>query len=225
MPRMAFPALLVVAAGAVAAPVPAGTDEPARIRALYGAPDEAAAGCALRLRGTELLVRTPGPPGAYRLSRTLTGDFDLRVKLAFLDAPNRAVRQPHQSLETKAGLVAGGDGHTFAIYRYRAYHLNNGEPQDGLDEAVWVEEMRPDGGEGRRLADGPAGPVYLGLTRKDGVVAVTWGRDGEEWAEPWPAATAKLPDRLTVSLLVSHTTEQACEVRFDRPRLTVPTGR
>lgn len=227
MLRLAVPLLVATAAVAAAAPVPGWVYDPARIRALYGTPDEAAGRCTLRLRGTELSVRTPGSPdpGGYRLSRTVSGDFDVRVKLAFLDAPPRSFGPSKGQLKTEAGLIAGADGHFLSVYRYRQYHLDNGKPQEGLDEAVWVDQNRPDGGTGSRLADGPDGAVWLGLVRKAGVVSVLWSPDGKEWAEPWPADEVKLPDRLTLSLIVATGTDQECEARFDGYKLTVPPGK
>ena len=57
-------------------------------------------------------------------------------------------------------------------------------------------------------------PIWAWLTRRAGVLAVTWGVNGKALGKP-RQLKATLPDEVMVGLLVAQNTDQPCQAVFE----------
>jgi hypothetical protein len=228
---MALPLLLVVA-GAAAAPVPPETPA-ARLRRVYGTPDDPTGRAVFSLgEGDRLAVRSAqrtGPPSdplqtAPRTARTVTGDFVLTVRHLAPAAPDLSPSTDTGGPQAAAGLyAAGGSGEAVAVGR-RFYRLLNARGMAAPPgQSVWLEQYQADGASGSRLAEAAADrPVYLRLVRSGGRLRADTSVDGKTWGDGWAVDRVTLPDKVTVGVFLTHMVYTHCDAVFDEFNLTRP---
>lgn len=222
MARVALFALLVGSAVA-AAPVPPESDKD-KVARLWGKVHAPEGDYTVKPEGKLLTLRTFGWPlrfgytvPEFRVTRDLTGDFDVRVKLMSLDAPNRTLKYEGAGPQTAAGLVVAGENCGVCLYHWMAVHKDRrGFLQDGMQDCVWLGCHHAGGGSGSYLADTePGKSLHLRVVRKGKAVNAHTSSDGKDWKTwPVPERDLKLPDAVTVGIFVGQTTTQECAATF-----------
>lgn len=224
-------ALLLVAAMAGAAPVP--KEAPAeRLRRLYGEPKESSGKAVFDLAGNRLAIRSAvalsgfdGPVRtAPRTTRTVTGDFDLVVRLTGPTVPDRDAEYLVPQPSVKAGLYASGEDVAVAFGRQVSRHVDVGRAvSKHLDTSVWLDEVIPNEVHGGRFVLSDTGrPVFLRMTRTGGTLTVMASDDGKAWGDPREPSHVALPEVVAVGVFLSQTVEQKCEAAFDQFTVTQP---
>jgi hypothetical protein len=214
---------------AAAAPVPP-PSEKEQIEKLWGKIVSPAAECEFKLAGKALTIRTAGQPARGlrtekepipRVSRTVVGDFEMTVKVADSTPPARHARHTDSWPWTRAGLYVVGGGYTVEFHLSQYYTKANGELNEKLTRAPWVDTWHPRGGSGSQIGNvEPGKSVYLRLVRKGNAITVAHGTDGEKWSNPFnPRQAVEFPAEVTVGVFVSHGTFQPVEATFDGLRI------
>lgn len=225
--------LLVAASAALAAPAPPPTEKE-KIAKLWGKTVSPSDECQFKLTGAALTIRTHGPPvrglilkekaTMPRVARTVTGDFELTVKVADATAPNRDPNHTDAWPRTRAGLYVSGGGHGLEWHLSQYYSKQNGVLVEDLTRMLWVDSWYPGGGSGRSMGAVEANrSTYLRVTRVGKTVSVSHSADGKEWSEPHtPRKAPEFPDEVTVGVFLDHSTHQIADATFDEFRVGKP---
>jgi hypothetical protein len=227
MLRLIVPMVLLASAVAVAAPVPP-APEKERIAALYGKTEGPGT---FSLVGTQFTLRTSGEPACNardpkqktlpRTSRTLTGDFEVSVRV--LDAPppdTKAKLDPGfgGKYDARAGLYILGGDYYLSIDLWQCYYTREGKLDKQPSRRLWVSAWFTDGSIVSLLdpvEDGKS-PEFR-ITRKDKKVSVTHRFGDGVWLPPHvPRVKQEFPDEVTVGVYLSHSTHQSLHATFDR---------
>ena len=223
MLRVVVLVALVFVAGVGAAPVPP-PSEKERLAKLWGKTDGVGE---FELNGKQLTLRTIGQPArGYihgkgmnmpRATRTVSGDFEVTVKVADATPPNPMNKHEDAWPGTRTGLLITGGGYSIELHLYQYHTKLNGVVQDELRRVVWIDTWFPGGGSGSTRAQVPAGKsTYLRIARKDKVVTVSHSFDGKEWSVPFtPRQGLDFPDEVTVGVFFAHSTHQIAAATFD----------
>ncbi len=216
-------ALVSVAAVVVAAPVPP-PSEKELLAKLWGKTDGVGE---FELAGKQLTLRTIGQPArGYihgkgmnmpRATRTVSGDFEVMVKVADAAAPNPKNKHEDAWPGTRAGLTLTGGGYSIELHLYQYHQKLNNMVQEDLRRVVWIDTWFPGGGSGSTRAQVPAGKsTYLRIARKDKAVTVSHSFDGKEWSTPYtPRQGLDFSDEVTVGVFFAHSTHQIAAATFD----------
>lgn len=215
---------------AAAAPVPP-PSEKEQITKLWGKTE---GGGEFELSGKQLTLRTAGQPARGfihgtqmsmpRTTRSLSGDFEVTVKVADADAPDPKARHENSWPGTRAGLTLSGGGYSIELHLYQYYQKANGQVQGDLKRVVWVDSWFPGGGAGSSRTQVPAGKsTYLRIARKGKAVTISHSFDGKEWTAPiTPNQGLDFPDDVTVGVFFAHSTYQSAAATFDPLTVTKP---
>ena len=223
-------ALTSVVSVAVAAPVPKASEK--ELIARYWGKTEGRG--EFELKGKQLTIRGALDPDvglisilgggnagerytAPRAGRTVTGDFQMTVKVADAALPNKGAKHTDSWPNTRAGLFITGGGYAIELHLYQFYTKANGVARDEPTRSVWVDTWFPGGGAGNSLKNAePGKSVYLRVTRKDKVVSVSYSFDGKEWSQPYaPRQDLAFTDEVTVGVFFGHSTYQILDATFD----------
>src|SRR5262245_52365931 len=124
-------ALLCMTALVVAAPVPKETDKE-KVARVWGKVRSPSDSYVVKPEEGLLTLRTLGYPVRYdyqvpqfQVTREVTGDFDVRVKVYSLDSPRRDVHYEYGGPQVAAGLFIDGGDCSIALYRWKAFHKHN----------------------------------------------------------------------------------------------------
>jgi len=246
--------LLLASVGAVAAPVPVPGDKQV-MAALWG---KTAGRAEFEFARGQLTVRsTSGAPhvitagnatarmDAPRTARTVTGDFEITLRVADATAPAKGARFDGRVPETGAGLyINGGDTVSFRYYLQQSYDrpdlyshfrtrswlvrfyfgsladpalTQNLEPV--LHRATTTQSCYPNGcglGGGWKVPDGKS--AYIRVVRRGQTLTTFCSFDGEKWIGPGApnrALEKSLPDEVTVGAFLSHNTYEKPTATFD----------
>ena len=223
MLRAAIVLAFISTAVVVAAPAPP-PSEKEQIAKLWGkteGPGE------FSLTGKQLTLRTIGQPvrgliksagdTVPRVTRTVSGDFQMTVKVLNSSAPSKDVKHEEGWACTRAGLFVSGDGFAVEIHAFQYFSAVNGVLPENPNRTVWVDTWYPRGGSGSGLKATEAGKsIYLRLIRKDNVVSALYSFDGKEWSRPFtPRQKLDFPDGVTVGVFLTHSTHQVVDATFD----------
>lgn len=239
MIRPIFPALLLAAGVAVAAPVPK-EDDAARLARVYGGKSDPAGDARFEMTGERLRIVIPGrtvprrpergesetpqqqamwswkptPPNAPRVWREVAGDFTATVRASF---PLRPKSRPEEYwLPRTAGLVAwAGEKDHAAVFRC-----------EGLAKGQVIDEFRAVLTHlvGVRIAAAHAersDAGYLRMRRAGKVVTGSYSGDGKEWTDFLPD-DVEWPATVKVGVYAKHLTDVQFDAVFDEYTLTVP---
>jgi hypothetical protein len=214
--------LALVCSAAVAAPVPP-PGEKELIAKHWGATKGSAK---FSLTGQHLTIRSDGvrsiDPVQFgntvpRAARTLTGDFEVTVRVDHVSSPNTAVESETDTPQTKAGLFLYSEDVELVVVRSRT-------PDGEKYEARLVTWHGPCTVT-RRLADVEVGQsTYLRMTRKDKSLAVSHSSDGKTWSKPVAAdEKSEINDDVTVGVFLAHNTHQeGVTASFDKFTVAKP---
>jgi hypothetical protein len=182
------------------------------------------------LNGKQLTIRTIGQPDngligllgndritMPRVSRTVSGDFELTVKVLDAALPGKDAKHTHTWPATRAGLFVEGDGYGLEFHLHQYFPKVNGETKAEPTRCIWVDSWFPRGGAGSSLKQAESGKsTYLRVTRKGKTVTVSYSFDGKDWSAPYsPRQELAFPDEVTVGVFFAHTTYQVLEATFD----------
>jgi len=219
MTRAVTPGILLCAAAlAAAAPVPR-EDDAARMRRLYGTPEDAG-GSRFQLHGEKLrvlaglpdaegrrqvaLAKDRTPAGAAFVWRDVRGDFTVSTRVVFAGNPGQ---------DRMAGLVVWRDAENYAIV------FRHGARGEKLDMRVsrpksWSDTMRE--------VEAPPDGLFLRLrhreSRGEKYVTGEYSHDGKTWLDlsagyaPW--------DAVKVGVFVKNRSETGSDTVFDEYNLT-----
>jgi hypothetical protein len=208
---------------ASAAPVPPPTEQEL-IAKLWG---KTAGAGEFELSGKRLTLRTAGQPARGhihgkgmnmpRTGRTVTGDFEVTVRVTDAAPPNPNNKHEDAWPGTRAGLTLAGGGYCLELHLYQYHQKQQGAVQEELKRVVWIDTWFPGGGAGSTRAQVPEGKsVYLRIARKDKAVTISHSFDGKEWAAPvTPRQGLEFPDEVTVGVFYAHSTHQIAAATFD----------
>jgi hypothetical protein len=226
--------LLLITPVIGAAPVPT-LSEKDQIEKNWGKVFAPSKKCEFKLDGTALTIRTDGEAcfgfgdGADsrmpRVTNAVSGDFEVTVTVKAAATPNPDVEREDSWPWTRAGLFISGGGHAIEFHFSQFYTKFDGKLSQQLTRCVWIEGWFPEGSGGGSEQDQVAAnkPVHLRITRKEKVITTSYSFDGKKWfSARTPAASADLPDKVTVGLFVSHTTQQIVDATFTDFKLGKP---
>lgn len=229
MLRAVFAAMLV--APVAAAPVPK-EDDAARMRRIYGTPEDPDKDCTFKMVGDKLRIEIPAKhhsmnpnPGfmnAPRVVGEVEGDFTAVVRVTFpiRPAPGPKADEDFNKFAT-GGLVAWvSDEENCQVLR-REQDVN-GKPREKFVRCLRLRNYTgvSVGGIGPAVQDWPdAG--YLRLTRDGKKLRAAHSRDGKEWKEH-DAVEAGWGGKVKVGLIAENGYNAPFEVTFDEYKLTVP---
>lgn len=231
MLRFAISLAFVLPLAAVAAPVPPPTEK--ELLAKYWGKTEGEG--EFELNRKQLTIRTVGKPahgligvinGAEitmpRATRTVSGDFEVSVRVADAALPNKQSKYEGAGPGTRAGVFIMGGGYAIELYFYQYYvQVFNGVLKEEPTQCVWLDTWYPRGGSGSQLRDVEAGKsTYLRITRKDKVMTVSYSSDGKEWSKPFnpqfnPQQALEFPNELTAGVFFGQSTYQIASATFD----------
>jgi hypothetical protein len=215
---------------ALASPVPKVVADEEKVRRPYGTPIDASGKCEFRFEPKRLTIQTAGritgkdafSPYVPQVVRKLSGDFDIRVKVASLTLPDDEAHHVGNQRRTAAGLFVTGGGRTVSVLRFNSYDPLAGFSPFVRMQGVLLEEADKTGARGMSIGNAPLKiPIWVRLARRAGVLPVSWGADGMEWFRQRPMK-APLPDEVTVGLFVAQTTEQTCQAEFEDYTVEAP---
>ena len=220
--------LLAAPLAVVAAPVPQESDAETVAR-LWGKVESPPGKYTAKPNGNALTLRSLGWPLSlehgrpeFRVVREVVGDFDLRVKVVSLDAPNRTVRHEGEPM-TGAGLFVEGGENRLTLFHWIFVHKDMGRLTDYTQDCIWMAHAGRDGGGGSYLAEAePCKSVYLRIGREGKVITVHVSEDGKNW-KLWPGPKDfTLPEKVTLGVFLGHSTSQVCEATFAEFRVEKP---
>lgn len=239
---MARVALLSVCLGAcgvlaTAAPVPK-PSERERFETLWGKVDAASDECEFKLtRDGGLVVRGDGQPAlrpgdvpsllpkfeglkpsALRVARTATGDFDYRVRLSAVTAPDREASSVIGRPETRAGVFVSGGQCMVELHAWLAYDKRKGKLSQELARSIWLDEwLEPGSGNGSRVGKyEQENDLCVGISRVEGRCFTHVSTDGKKWTKCPVRNTLQFPDEVQLGVVLSHSTQQKVEAEFTR---------
>lgn len=235
-------ALVVVPLVAVAAPVPKDASDKQVIARHWGKTEGRgefeAAGKQLTIRSflepdTGLIAILGGGNNANerhtapRVSRTVSGDFTMTVKVLDAALPNKGAKHNDAYPNTKAGLFINGGGYAIEYHLYQYYPKLNGVVSEEPTRYLWVDSWYPRGGSGSGQRKAEAGKsTWLRIIRKDNVVSVSSSFDGEQWSAPFtPRKDTEFPDEVTVGVYFGHSTYQNLSATFDAFTIEKPKAK
>ena len=218
------PLLLVAGSAGIAAPIPPPTEKE-QIARHWGQTNAPSGDYQFKLHGKALTIRTAGEPvrgliqGAQvtmpRVTRTITDDFEMTVKVAAAAAPTRDPKHQDAWPTTRAGLFVSGGGYGVEWHLSQYYLKRNGVMDEQPTRCVWIDSWFPGGGAGNSLSRAdPNKPTYLRVTRKEKVVSVSYSFDGKEWSVPYAHRKYEFPDEVTVGVFLAHSTHQIADATF-----------
>jgi len=216
--------LLCVAVPALAAPIPPESDRD-KLARLWGKIESPPGeyGAKLDATGKKLTLKTLGWPlgfrhteTKFRVVREVSGDFDVRVTVEALDAPDKTVKYDGSNSETGAGIVVTGGEHTVTAYRWKGFYRNPQNQDPPMQGMIWVEQlMGRMGGQGSGSSTSDVNSaVELRIVRRGEAVTVHTREAGKEWRQSAVRADLKLTESVTVGLFVGHSTHLPCEATF-----------
>jgi hypothetical protein len=221
--------LLAVPLVVVAAPVPVESDSE-KVARLWGKVESPPGKYVAKPNGTTLTLRSLGwplgfgyGPPQFRITREVTGDFDMRVKVVAVDAPSRSVQYGSDGPQIGAGLFVESGECTLSLYHWLAIHRDQGRLQEGMQDCIWLAHSEPTGGGGSYLVEAEAcRSVDLRIVRQGETITVHVANDGTDWKK-WPApGNVKLANTVTVGVFLGHTTYQECQATFADFHITKP---
>lgn len=239
MARVVLLSVCLVACGVVAtaAPVPK-PSEREQFETLWGKVDAASDECEFKLtRGGGLIVRGDGQPAlrpsdvplllpkfeglkpsALRVARTATGDFDYRVRLSAVTAPDREASSAIGRPETRAGVFVSGGECAVELHAWLAYDKRKGKLSQELTRSIWLDEwLEPGTGNGSRVVKcEKEGDLFIGISRLKGKCFTHVSTDGKKWSKYPVRNTLKFPDEVQLGVFLSHTTQQKVQAEFTR---------
>lgn len=217
--------LLCLAVPALAAPIPPESDRD-KVARLWGKVESPPGEYVAKpdTTGKKLTLKTLGWPlgfrhteTKFRVVREVSGDFDVRVTVEALDAPDKTVKHDGSSVETGAGIVVAGGEHTVTAYRWKGFYRNPQNQQDPpIQGMIWVEQlMGRQGGQGSGSGTSDINSaVELRIVRRGEAITVHTREVGKEWRQSAIRADLKLTESVTVGLFVGHSTHMPCEATF-----------
>jgi hypothetical protein len=212
---------------AAAAPVPPPTEQE-QIAKLWGKIHAPSDKYEFKLNGKALTIRTAGEPAQEAgvdnsatipyISRTATGDFEATVKLTAAATPDPKTRYQHGMPESRAGIqVIGRDKHA-RIELYQYFVVDKGVPRESPNQVVWYNVGSAKGGRGRHIEHAkPPTPLFLRITRQTKTLTLSHSFDGKEWGVsqvPAEFQPFELPDEVTLSIYLAHSTHQVMDAVF-----------
>jgi hypothetical protein len=224
MTRLVVLVSLAAAVGAVAAPVPKETDA-ARLRRIYGVPDDPDKDAKFEMNGDQLRITIPARrrplddgspepqlPGSPRAWHEVEGDFTAVVRVSVPPHPDGTEGTLF------GGLVAWADhGDHIAVGRSESvkgrfrwgegFHLVYTFP--GSVRTSDVREPKPDEA------------AFVRLKRQGKTVMAGRSRDGKAWTDFLPDETG-WGNKLKVGVYAKNLSASAVVVAFDRYSLTLP---
>jgi hypothetical protein len=182
------------------------------------------------LKGKQLTLRTNfGKPNhafswddrvsAPRTARTISGDFEITVRVVDAMPPGKDAKHDNGSAETHAGLYIQGSGMSLRYNLCQSYQQFKGAGNQNMQRWLRIEANYPRGGASGSIKTAEDGKsTYLRLIRKGKDLTMSYSFDGEKWSapnNPFQNIDMGIPDLLTVGVFMSHTTYQFSHATFD----------
>ncbi len=151
-----------------------------------------------------------GQINAPRILRDITGDFDLRVRVAGTSRPGGRATTTMYSPYHGAGLVIWQDEENYVRLEIAA-DLQYGKPRPYVNF-----EYRKEGvlAVSRGMINGD-GSSHLRLKRRGDEIFASFGPDGARW-NSFPSLTVRLDDRLTVGVAAINSATKRLTAEFER---------
>jgi hypothetical protein len=148
-----------------------------------------------------------------RTARTVSGDFEITVKVADSAPADPNADRDEPEAYTRAGLLVYSGGFGLELCLVQSHRGTE------LTRAVWSEAWIGGCGEGKLWKNARDGKsTWLRVTRRGKDVTVSYSFDGQKWADPEnPRSVGKLafPDEVTVGVFLAHSTYQTLGASFD----------
>jgi hypothetical protein len=208
-----------------AAPPPKDT-EADKLRRAWGETIDPEKDCTFKLDGDKLRIKIPetthtltpedGSSKAPRVRREVAGDFDVRVTVVSVTAPD-----PGGPGMTAGGLVVGPSIETFVgLSRYTPA----GETDEATRPTALFHHYRTTGtgtaSFGIPPADRPK-PLHVRLVREKNLVTGYTSPDGRTW-DKRDSNEVAWPDKVYVGVFTSHSTGKPVEGVFEGLQITKP---
>lgn len=157
-------------------------------------------------------------PSALRVVRTATGDFDYRVRLSAVTAPDREASSAVGRPETQAGVFVSGGECAVELHAWLAYDKRKGKLNEQCTRSIWLDEwLEPGTGNGSRVAKyEQESDLCIGISRVEGKCFTHISTDGKKWSKYPVRNTLQLPDEVQLGVFLSHTTQQKVQAEFTR---------
>jgi hypothetical protein len=183
------------------------------------------------LEGKQLTLRTNfGKPNhsfswgervsVPRTARTISGDFQITVRIVDAMPPGKETKHEGGSSETNAGIYIRGSGMSLRYCLGQSYQRFPGAAANqNMMRWLRIEANYPRGGASGSIKQAEDGKsAYLRLIRKGKDVSMSYSFDGEKWSapnNPFRNIDMSIPDELTVGVFMSHSTYQCSHATFD----------
>lgn len=238
MRRSALLSAFLASVAAVAAPVPP-QPEKERIAAIWGKTKGVGE---FSLTREQLTIRTKGEP-VYSSKlpelrtmphtlRTVTGNFEVTVRILQSDAPDPKAKVDPGTGGTYlsfTGLFVEGGDYNLSVALMQSYHT-----QKGIVDKEPTRRIRADAG----FTDGSIvcflKPIEEGkspefrITRNGNKVSTSYRFGAGQWSEPHtPRVKQDFPNEVTIGVYLFHSTYQIMQATFDKltvEKLAVPAG-
>jgi len=169
----------------------------------------------LRTLGWPLGLRHGTP--AFRVSREVVGDFDVRLTVQQLSPPDNTVRYEGIWAETGAGLFIEGGENNLSLYRWKSFMRSEQVPDTNMRSGFWIEYTvgRQGGASGQGTSNiAPDAAVELRVVREKEAISAYVRVAGQNWQQQTVRGDLQLPPAVTVSVFLGHSTTQECQATF-----------
>jgi hypothetical protein len=203
---------------AVAAPAPKETDA-ARLRRIYGVPDDPTGDAKFEMNGDQLRIAIPARrvgrdpdrklPGCPRVWHDVEGDFAAVVR----------VSAPRLTPETLGAAVGG-----LVVWADHGDHLTVGFSDIGVQgrEECYVAYTFPGSVRTANARSPKLGEAtFVRLKREGRTITAGWSHDGKTWIDFFPDETTWGP-KVKVGVYAKNLGSPAVVVAFDQYSLTLP---